>query len=135
VVEEPVTRDGREMVATGSRVEGRIERIGLASTGRPFMELSLTALAFGPRTLPIRTGSYTAVAPLAEHGQNFGAIIIGSAAGGAVGGAVGGGKGAISGAAIGAAGGTIARDDTPTDYRFGGRLPFRLAEAVHESTP
>jgi hypothetical protein len=133
VLEEPVTRDGREVVLAGNRIEGRVEQSGLAGGGRPFMELSLTSLAIGARMVPIRTGFYRAVAPNVEHGPSFVAIVIGGAAGAALGGAIAGSKGAVAGTALGAASVAAVRDDAPTEYRFGGRLPFRLAEPVRET--
>lgn len=132
VLEEPLAREGRDVVSTGARVEGRVERSGLASTGRPFMDLSVTGVAIDQRVVPVRTGFYRAVAPTVERGPSFSAIVIGGATGAVIGGVVGGRTGAVAGAAIGAAGGAAVQDGTPTEYHLGGRLPFRLAEAVYD---
>jgi eukaryotic-like serine/threonine-protein kinase len=135
VLDEPLMKDGREVVPVGARVEGRVEQSGIAS-GRPFIELSLTGLSIGGRLTPIRTGFYRAVAPAVERGPNFAAIVIGAAVGTTVGAAIGGGSGAIGGGILGTSAGAAASGDTPgpAEYRFGARVPFRIAEPVHIDT-
>jgi serine/threonine protein kinase len=129
VLDEPVSVGGQEVIARGTPVEGRIEGGGLEG-GRPFLELSLTRLAARNSTFPLRTGFYRVVAPQQSGAPSFTAIVIGGIAGAAAGGLAAGGKGAAAGALGGATVALTSRADSPSEFYFTGRLPFRLAEAV-----
>ena len=136
-LDEPLLSRGRQVIAEGAAVTGRVLGAGLSGDGtrRPFLELVLSTIEVDGRPVAVRTGLYRLVAPSAPSGggPSVVAVVVGAAAGGLVGAAAGGRPGALPGAAAGAA--TAATLNTSphapaAEYRVGNRLTFKLAESL-----
>jgi hypothetical protein len=131
---EPVTIDGKTVLATGAKVEGTVlaaEGSGRVS-GKASMSLALTSVTLHGKAVSISTKANAAEA---EGTKGRDAAIIGGGAGvgAAIGAIAGGKKGAAIGAGIGGAGGTgtvLATKGKEVKYDAESKLDFTLDKDV-----
>jgi hypothetical protein len=101
-LEEPVFIDGRQVLAKGADVYGRLTEAKTSGqfTGKSQLSLELTGVVVGGRTIPVSTGEYQLSGK--SRGASTAKRTVGGAAVGSIIGAIaGGGKGAAIGAGVG----------------------------------
>ena len=101
-LEEPVYVDGREVLAKGTDVYGRLTESKTSGqfTGKSQLSLELTGVVVNGRTIPVSTGEYQLSGK--SRGASTAKRTVGGAAVGSIIGAIaGGGKGAAIGAGVG----------------------------------
>jgi hypothetical protein len=101
-LEEPVFVDGREILAKGADVYGRLTESKTSGqfTGKSQLTLELTGVVVNGRTIPVSTGEYQLSGK--SRGASTAKRTVGGAAVGSIIGAIaGGGKGAAIGAGVG----------------------------------
>ena len=101
-LEEPVFIDGRQVLAKGVDVYGRLTEAKTSGqfTGKSQLSLELTGVVVGGRTIPVSTGEYQLSGK--SRGASTAKRTVGGAAVGSIIGAIaGGGKGAAIGAGVG----------------------------------
>ena len=101
-LEEPVYVDGREVLAKGTDVYGRLTESKTSGqfTGKSQLSLELTGVVVNGRTVPVSTGEYQLSGK--SRGASTAKRTVGGAAVGSIIGAIaGGGKGAAIGAGVG----------------------------------
>ncbi len=101
-LEEPVYVDGREVLAKGADVYGRLTESKTSGqfTGKSQLSLELTGVVVNGRTIPLSTGEYQLSGK--SRGASTAKRTVGGAAVGSIIGAIaGGGKGAAIGAGVG----------------------------------
>lgn len=138
-LEEPLTVDGKIVVAKGADVYGRLAESKTSGTftGRSELQLELTGIVVNGETVPVVTGEYELTGK--SRGASTAKRTIGGAAVGSIIGALaGGGKGAGIGAAVGGGAGAgseiITRGDQvkiPSETL----LEFTLQQQVSIPTP
>jgi hypothetical protein len=101
-LEEPVIVDGREVLAKGTDLYGRLTEAKSSGqfTGKSQLSLELTGVVVNGRTIPVSTGEYQLSGK--SRGASTAKRTVGGAAVGSIIGAIaGGGKGAAIGAGVG----------------------------------
>lgn len=138
MLDSPVTLDGRDVLARGTRFTGHVtrsERSGRLK-GRAELGITLDAVDLGGRRYPIDT-SVSTRSSAAHTRRNVEFIGGGTGVGALLGGLTGGRKGVAIGAAVGAGAGTGAAAatgtmnvDVPADqlYRFSLQESVRLPD-------
>jgi hypothetical protein len=114
---EPLTVNGKVVAERGTRVVGRVQRVDEPGKikGRAALELALTGIRDGSRTIPLSTELFTALAE-DNKGRDAGIIAGGAGVGAIIGAIAGGKKGAAIGAVIGGGSGTTAVLATRGDH-------------------
>jgi hypothetical protein len=104
---QPISIDGREVVAAGTDVSGRVTAVQRAGRvkGRARVAFRFDSMRVDDDTYEINTAGIARQAE-ATKGEDATKIAVGAGAGAAIGALLGGGGGAAKGAAIGGAGGT-----------------------------
>lgn len=112
-LEEPIVVDGREVLAKGGDVYGRLTESKTTGTfaGKSQLRVELTGLVVNGRTIPIVTGEYE-LSGKSKTASTAKRTIGGAAVGSIIGAIAGGGKGAAIGAGVG--GGVGAGSETIT---------------------
>lgn len=115
-LEEPLTLDGKVVVAKGADVYGRLIESKTSGTfaGRSELRLELTGIVVNGQTVPVVTGEYSLTGK--SRGETtakrtLGAAAVGTIIGAVAGGGKGAGIGAASGAAVGAGSEIITKGD------------------------
>ncbi len=112
-LEEPLFVDGREVVAKGADLYGRLtdSKTSGTFTGKSQLAVELTGIVVNGQTIPMATGEYS-VAGKSKSASTAKRTVGGAAVGSIIGAIAGGGKGAAIGAGVG--GGVGAGSETVT---------------------
>ena len=105
-LEEPLFVDGREVVAKGADLYGRLTESKTTGTftGKSQLGVELTGIVINGQTVPLVTGEY-AVSGKSRGASTAKRTVGGAAVGSIIGAIAGGGKGAAIGAGVGGAAG------------------------------
>lgn len=115
-LEEPLIVDGREVVAKGADLYGRLTDSKTSGTfaGKSQLSVELTGIVINGQTVPLVTGEYQ-LAGKSKTASTAKRTVGGAAVGSIIGAIAGGGKGAAIGAGVGGAAGAGSETITKGD--------------------